>query len=292
MLIAFLMMTGAGLLMLAASLSPIQQIVGMVRKESVKKGWTYLYALVTFMCLSYGAYAILGIKNELAAADLIAAAILFASGGFVFTVTNLARITGHDILRIVELEKEAKFDPLTGILNRRYLDDGFESEFNRSRYSDIPLSALMIDIDHFKDINDTYGHKVGDQALKHVSSILKEHCRASDSVVRYGGEEFLIVASGADMSAATILASRLLAGMANTPLTVDDNTRLAISFSIGIASVKPSDTVQTFLQRADEALYTAKRAGRNRYCTSAATDTDNVSEIPAHDTTEPKRAVS
>jgi diguanylate cyclase (GGDEF)-like protein len=164
-----------------------------------------------------------------------------------------------------ELELLATTDGLTGLFNRRHFMARLEEEVARIHRFDIPLSLLMIDLDHFKAINDQHGHLIGDQVLVHIAGLLKTGGRGTDFVARYGGEEFCILALGANGEFAEMLANRLRELIANTPCPIKERESLAITCSIGVAAINGlgPDSSQ-FLKAADQALYLAKRSGRNR----------------------------
>ena len=163
-----------------------------------------------------------------------------------------------------QLLKRSITDPLTGLYNRTYLDEVVRRETAMSRLSGQPFSFLMIDIDHFKRINDTYGHMVGDQVLIEFSELLKQQVRASDLVARYGGEEFAMVLHHTETDDALSVARRICNNTEATDwhhLGVDET----ITTSIGLASYAPPDMHHTdLIGLADKALYDAKEKGRNR----------------------------
>ncbi len=161
------------------------------------------------------------------------------------------------------LEEQATTDGLTGLMNRRQFDIQLEDEWRRWERYENCFSLLMVDIDHFKDINDTYGHQMGDAVLRKMAETLKETIRDCDTAARYGGEEFAIIGLNNDEESGSLLAVRLLENIRKTPMPPPLKP---ITVSIGVASVKshsPKNPAQ-LLRYADEALYEAKRGGRNR----------------------------
>lgn len=163
-----------------------------------------------------------------------------------------------------ELTRLATLDPLTEAFNRRTIEDLLRKEDGRSRRSGAPLSVIMVDMDHFKAVNDNHGHAVGDAALIHVVKILGRELRAEDLVGRFGGEEFLIVLPAATESEAAAAAERLRDRVASEPLRIEE-LELTLTVSAGVATLNPTDeTRHGLVRRADAALYEAKRAGRNR----------------------------
>jgi diguanylate cyclase (GGDEF)-like protein len=170
---------------------------------------------------------------------------------------DLAQRAQHE-LRIL-----SEFDPLTGVLNRRSLAERSDREWSRSLRYGHPLACIMLDLDAFKSVNDTYGHVSGDAVLKAVATLLLQQCRPSDLVARYGGEEFCIMVPETGEEAATHLAQRLRATLAQHRVETAGGT-LSVTGSFGVAgSLKSGDSVERLIRRADEALLAAKRAGRN-----------------------------
>jgi len=160
--------------------------------------------------------------------------------------------------------RSAYTDPLTGLYNRTALTDAFQREWKLSQRQQTPLSLLVLDIDHFKRINDTHGHAAGDAALVKIAKCLRQTVRGSDMLFRYGGEEFVVLLSNTASDGAELLAQRLLYRIATMDCS-DIAPGLRITASIGVATLNhPEETPEQMLKRADEALYRAKRQGRNR----------------------------
>lgn len=163
-----------------------------------------------------------------------------------------------------KLQEQAIRDPLTGLHNRRYLDESLERELSRSKRENIPVSLLMIDIDHFKIVNDSHGHQVGDAFLEKIAELLKSNSRTSDIVCRFGGEEFILVMPGADEIAAWNHAEKIRQKCAAIRIPLADE-HLSITISIG-AAIFPihAKKAEDLIVKADKAMYESKRAGRNR----------------------------
>jgi two-component system, cell cycle response regulator len=162
-------------------------------------------------------------------------------------------------------------DPLTGLYNRRYLQLHLKSLIARAITDEKPICVLLFDIDHFKGVNDTYGHDVGDEVLKDFSDRLRRGVRGIDLVARLGGEEFILVMPETDASYAAFVAERLRSEVENGPFRAKSGARFPMTVSIGLAEWHgASDTAEALVKRADQALYAAKRAGRNRVVASAA----------------------
>lgn len=173
---------------------------------------------------------------------------------------------------LVEIKAELKEsnkliaqDPLTGTKNRRAMKEILEREFSRSRRSTEPLSVAMVDIDHFKKINDGHGHghAVGDAALVYIAQAAKSILRGNDAFVRYGGEEFLLVLPETATAGAVHVAQRLQQVLVRYPF-VYRGQQIGMTFSAGVAMLKHDDDEESLIRRADLAMYQAKKAGRNQ----------------------------
>jgi diguanylate cyclase (GGDEF)-like protein len=166
-----------------------------------------------------------------------------------------------------ELVKASSHDALTGCLNHGQFIMDFDREFSRvNRYKD-NLSLLMVDLDHFKSVNDTYGHPAGDVVLQKVAEAMDSQLRASDTLYRYGGEEFVILLPETDSRGALTVAESIRRKVADTAIVVDGQQTVTITVSIGVACF-PQDTEkqEDLLKKADQAVYAAKNNGRNRVC--------------------------
>lgn len=172
----------------------------------------------------------------------------------------------HHLMRELEqARRESTTDPLTHLYNRRAFENCLEHTVAWQRLFGYPAAMLLIDVDHFKQINDTYGHAVGDEALKWVAEQIVRVCkRRGDFVARYGGEEFAVILRETALHDAQKLAQQLLRQIQREPLTLPDGTRLSLTVSIGVSELHPSETASQWFQRTDARLYQAKQAGRNR----------------------------
>jgi diguanylate cyclase (GGDEF)-like protein len=159
----------------------------------------------------------------------------------------------------VRYQALASIDGMTGLYNRRYFMDVAESAFAHAQRFGQPLVALMIDVDHFKEINDVHGHAVGDRVLTDLAQSCREHVRPSDVAGRYGGDEFIIMIAETTSSQAAQIAARLTA--APTRVSGSDGTPVSFTISIGVAELTDCRDLQILLARADLAMYEAKRAG-------------------------------
>ncbi|MGE3179781.1 MAG: GGDEF domain-containing protein [Vicinamibacterales bacterium] len=165
-----------------------------------------------------------------------------------------------------QYEEAATVDPLTGLRNRRWLDEAFERQAERTRRVGRSLSLLMIDVDHFKPINDQCGHLVGDAVLRHLAQVLAGSLRPQDLLARFGGEEFAVLLPGVERPQALSVAERLRHAVEQAPAAPGGGNRPRVTVSVGVATRgadEPETSTATLLERADRALYRAKQDGRN-----------------------------
>jgi two-component system cell cycle response regulator len=179
---------------------------------------------------------------------------------FFARVRNLAR-TG--VLQ-ESLDKASRTDELTQLANRRHGTQRLDEEVSRSRRYDRSLAVALLDIDHFKKVNDTHGHQAGDEVLIAVSSHLKSASRDSDCAIRWGGEEFLLVFPETSLEEAAGIVERFRSQVESSPTKVVGGAELSVTVSGGVARLEPDDTIESLVARADAALYRAKELGRNQ----------------------------
>ncbi|MDH4584814.1 GGDEF domain-containing protein [Pseudomonas sp. BN415] len=166
---------------------------------------------------------------------------------------------------ILDTEQNAKIDTLTGLFNRRWLEQVYQRESTRCAFNEQPLSMLMLDVDHFKAYNDRHGHLAGDYALCLVSHTLRSQLRPKDSMARYGGEEFVILLPEMSCEEARTIGERLRSSLEQIPSFYSPLGVLpGVTVSIGLAEMRQPDSLQGLIARADTALYQAKQDGRNR----------------------------
>jgi diguanylate cyclase (GGDEF)-like protein len=166
---------------------------------------------------------------------------------------------------LAQAHELANTDVLTFLPNRRKILSSLQEEVIRSNRYHTPLAISILDIDHFKKVNDTYGHVAGDQVLRSVAARLRAHIRHPDTIGRYGGEEFLIVLPNSELQAAAEQASRLCQQIRDLQIDLNDQV-VSVTISVGVAQLQiESETWEQLLHRADEALYRAKELGRNRW---------------------------
>jgi diguanylate cyclase (GGDEF)-like protein len=254
----------AGLLILIAAMSPLNKLVNLVPPGSIRTRWYLQSGLIVLFVSGYLGYLIFFWGST----NLIVPGVFFFGAIFVWLTIKLSLQTAIDLQRIIILEEENITDPLIGIYNRRYMDKRLEEEFMRAKRYNLPLSLLLIDIDYFKKVNDTFGHQVGDQVLRQWGGLILSEVRASDIVARYGGEEILVIASGTDLKAAYSLAERIRKTIETHEIPKDYHLliqdKIRFTVSIGVASLTPEmNNVVMLMKDVDCALYTAKNNGRN-----------------------------
>jgi diguanylate cyclase (GGDEF)-like protein len=162
-----------------------------------------------------------------------------------------------------KLEKLAITDGLTKLYNSRYFFNQLRNEINRSNRYHHPLALMLMDIDHFKQYNDTYGHLEGDKVLVEIGKIIQSCLRRMDSGYRYGGEEFTIILPETTVEEAFSVAPRIQEALQHTAFTPQPNKIVKVSVSIGVTQYIPDEDISDFVQRADQAMYLSKRKGRN-----------------------------
>ncbi|WP_229072571.1 diguanylate cyclase [Actinoplanes sp. DH11] len=199
--------------------------------------------------------------------DTIAAAIVCN----VLFLLVLVRMTG-----LVRAQRQAAItDGLTGLRSRRYFEEALGNESARAARYQLPLSMLLLDIDHFKNVNDTYGHNGGDRVLVEVTHRLRELIRPGDVVARYGGEEFAVLLPATGPEQAHEIAERIRRGVSAAPIAVSESRLARVTVSVGLAGMPAAATTDELVLSADRALYASKNAGRNRVTSAADTQ-------PAH----------
>lgn len=163
---------------------------------------------------------------------------------------------------LAQVQSLATTDMLTGLLNRRQMEEVLATEMARAVRSGSPLCVALLDLDHFKRVNDVYGHRMGDEVLRRFASLLRTEMRAVDHSARWGGEEFIILMPHADLEQAGVALERIRARLADMPMS--DHDPLRVTMSGGLAAWTPGTALEHWLDQADQALYAAKHLGRNR----------------------------
>ena len=197
------------------------------------------------------------------------------------TLFNFAFQAFQALVLHEEIARLAVTDGLTGLNNHRAFQEKLSEEINRAeRYFKL-FSLIMLDIDHFKSFNDTYGHQTGDRALKAISKIIRDELRTVDFPARYGGEEFIIILPETECEGAVIVAERIRNAVAEHPFTSEGGERLLLTISSGVACYPDAAaSKEDLIKKADQALYLAKDRGRNTVCTYQDTIAEAIKEIP------------
>jgi diguanylate cyclase (GGDEF)-like protein len=259
----------AGVLLLATSLAPLRLIIAHLPPGTTLRTWYLLAALDVGFIVAYLAYFALGWNGHARPGGLLVPGVFLAGACFVWLTFKIALRTMRDVRRIALLEQESITDHLTGGYNRRYLDRRLDEEFARARRHVQPLTVLLVDIDHFKRVNDTHGHASGDVALGHVGHLILNTARSTDIVARYGGDELMVIAPITPPSQALVLAERVRRRIETEVLQIErtpgERVAIPMTVSVGVAALEwdmagPAQLIEA----ADRALYRAKAAGRNR----------------------------
>jgi len=258
-----------GALFLIRSLTPIKYLILELPEGKLTKRWKILSFLIMSFLLGY---LIIGYdlweKREATSFIAIVISIVFLIGGlFAFFVGQLALNTTNDVKNLALLQHESITDALTGLNNRRYFDQRLGEEVALSKRYKHPLTLMLLDIDYFKKVNDTYGHKVGDEVLQNLSRIILETVRDSDIVARYGGEEIVIITPNTSKQEAQILGERIRSLVEQTTVAVVGTSKeiVQVTVSIGICSLSlVIADKDALIEETDQALYAAKKYGRNR----------------------------
>jgi diguanylate cyclase (GGDEF)-like protein len=183
-------------------------------------------------------------------------------------VDDLMKMVRYRALRYRQSMAEKRSDSLTGLLNHNAIKDLVESELDRANRQNQPLSIVIIDIDHFKNVNDTYGHQAGDIVIRKISNMLNTRLRRYDGVGRYGGEEFMVTLPNTDEQTAALLINRLRVQFAQSAILSENGDSMFCTFSAGIASFPRYLDLNSLIEAADQHLYLAKANGRNRVVSS------------------------
>jgi len=271
--IGAIVLVSMGVFALIVALVPARSVLSQLPRGRVRFSWNILFCLIVFFIAGYSGYvwAIWHGYSDLF--DLFVPAIFFFGSLFVLIVNSLSYFTASSIRRIYHLERENITDHLMGIYNRRFFNRRLLEEVSRSTRYNLPLSVLLIDVDHFKKINDDFGHPTGDSVLVNLGQLLQDITRTTDIVARYGGEEIAVMAPSTPLPVALTLAERIRCKIETEVMVPPDvrNSQKAISItvSIGVASLIPAkEDGDILIEKADKALYEAKQTGRNRVLAS------------------------
>ncbi|TKB51491.1 GGDEF domain-containing protein [Ferrimonas sediminicola] len=259
-----------GITMLAIASVKVGELLQRLPNRQLHRRWQFLRLLILMFILGYTCFSLLHWGNYWGWTQMLVPTVFFGGAIFVLLVCTLSLKTTKVVQQVYSLQKEAITDPLMGIFNRRYLDRRMGEEVLACRLAQRPLTLMMLDIDHFKGINDRYGHPVGDEVLRALGELLVQHTRNADVVARYGGEEVAVLLPNTSGSEARALADRLHKAIANLRVKMPEQDRspptpLTFTVSIGVAgcNAENADAIR-LLTAADLALYQAKQNGRNR----------------------------
>lgn len=221
--------------------------------------WKVVFGTALFFSVLKNTTCFLG-EDSISKIEMLALILeTFVNGAIIFTISYL-QLRHNKLLK--HIQKLSIIDSLTGLYNRRYFDLYLEKTIPLSQRINSPLTLIVIDIDCFKKVNDHYGHLCGDNALKHISEIIKSNVRNSDAYVRLGGEEFAIILPNTHLEEGRLLAERIREAVEQSDFTYN-NEHIHISISMGITLYEGEKT-EGFIEKADKALYRAKENGRNQ----------------------------
>lgn len=262
---------GGGVAMLLLSLLPVRGIIRQLPDSTLRSRWRTLAALIFIFICGYLLYAIQhGPETITTLSSLVVPGIFCCGALFVYLVCSLSLKTTDDLRQMYILQEETITDPLTGMYNRRYLERRIVEEFQRAMRFEQPFAVFLLDIDHFKLVNDTYGHQVGDVVLRKLGHLIMDSVREVDVVIRYGGEEILVILPNTVEKNALELAERLREQIEKTEMAaakpMKSQPAIFITISIGVSEYQFADgwdNARSVLERADQALYRAKERGRN-----------------------------
>ena len=257
-----------GVLILLFSLSPVNHLRRRLPHSPCRTAWMFLSVLIVSFFVGYLLYAYLFWGETRQLSELLVPMVFFLGAIFVFVVCTFAAKTADDVTRLCHLEHENVTDPLLGIFNRRHMDRSLRQEAAKARRYGLDLSVMLIDVDFFKQVNDTYGHAVGDRVLQSLAQLIKGSVRDFDMVFRYGGEELLVLLPYTNAQGAQVLGDRLCHWVADRSLLCGPedkgNEDIRVTISVGVSGLNPDlkDEAE-MVARADAALYRAKDNGRN-----------------------------
>ena len=261
-------LTFSGMLALVAALWPVNRIRKRLPDPTLIRAWYLLFLFIAVFIAGYIGFLVLSCKAHQPTGELLVPVIFFFGGIFVFIVCMLFDATAAGFVRCKRLEQENITDPLTGTYNRRHMQACLERQAAYARRNRDALSFLLIDLDHFKSINDTYGHLCGDRVLREISDLIATVVkREIDMIFRYGGEEFLVILPQTELEDTMILAGEICQQVAARPFQLTCRGRdilVECSVSIGAGQYRPDEEdIADCLDRVDTNLYKAKDQGRN-----------------------------
>ncbi len=259
----------AGIAILIASLLTVRKISSRLPPGRSRKSWHAMVVLICGFVVGYAGYVAAFWGSYNGWLDLLVPGVFFFGACFVSLSSLLALQTAKDVKRITVLEHETFTDPLTGMYNRRFMQQRLREEASKARRHGFDLAVLLLDLDHFKRVNDEYGHQVGDRLLIEVGHLVARELRDSDILARYGGEELLVIAPNTNHQDAIAVAERLRKSIEEHHFVPEPDSPpeqdIRITVSIGLASYGDhAPDEDSLVGLADANLYRAKDAGRNR----------------------------
>jgi diguanylate cyclase (GGDEF)-like protein len=266
LIIQFILASSVALLL--SALFPIQWISAMLPPGRARSTWRSMSLLIFLSAAGIAVFLhINSTEGPNHHEDWLVSLVFLAASIFVLTVCTLALHTAKDLSKIAALEFAAIVDPVTELFNRRHIMALLDAQCQHSSEHNSPFSILLIDIDNFKTINDTFGHRAGDIVLKELGRVISHIIPDSRYIGRYGGEEFLIILPRSASSEAWAVAEHLRASVQSTMIAYEGKPISSPTISIGIATAFGwKETSEDLIEIADEALYSAKATGRNRVC--------------------------
>ena len=255
----------SGVCILIGSFLVITRIVAELKLGGIKKRWIILRVFLVVFIAGYMSYWLL-VAPSSGAEGLIVGGVFFLGAIFTLIVSWLMLQTTRVVGKVPTLELETITDPLLNIYNRRYLDQRLEEEVARMKRYKLPLSLILLDIDHFKSINDRYGHMTGDTVLRNIGEVLLAQIRKSDLAARYGGEEMAILLPNTGEKEAYNMAERIRTLIEHKSFAdVGIRKGVCCTISLGVSSAQDENCSGADLfNQADAAMYHAKKTGRNR----------------------------
>jgi diguanylate cyclase (GGDEF)-like protein len=252
------------ILMLSAVLQTAAAFIAVRQVSSVDKHYRMAWLVVALALVLMVERRVLPLWRHVQTGEI--SSLTDALFGMAISVLMVAGVYGVTEL-LTGLRSRANTDELTGLLNRRAVLQTVHSEIERARRTQHSIAFLMYDLDHFKDVNDRFGHQAGDQVLQKVARTIKAILRESDIVCRWGGEEFLVVVKGAAPDHGAPLAEKIRRAVEGEDFSYR-KTQIRITISLGIAGARTGESTDRLIARADKALYRAKETGRNRVCSA------------------------
>jgi len=258
----------SGVILQGLALRAVIRIISELPENRTRKQWRVLLLLIMLFIPGYLIYLFI-LLPKIGHASYFISFFFFLGALFVYMVCLLTLHSVHALKKIPVLETENVTDLLMNIYNRRFLESRLQEEFERAKRYALPLSLLLLDLDHFKKVNDIHGHQNGDLVLKNLGKIIRQTIRNTDMPVRFGGEEIVVLMPNTQLLNAHVLAERLRKRVAAFSFIIDgqnlETDEINCTISVGLTEMtKKTSDAEDLLRLADKALYRAKSEGRNR----------------------------